>query len=146
MTATRYRTLLALAVLTGVLGWLFIDLRTGGLLSLPYLAPLTAGLIAVFELGLTKVVRDKVRRASTGRQLHPLQIARAVVLARASSATGALLAGLYAGLGLWFFQHNQLRVASDNVVVAIVSVAASALLIVAALLLEHACRTPRQRD
>jgi hypothetical protein len=104
-------------------------------------APAT-GLIALFELGLAKVVRDKIRGRSTHRPMHPLQIARAAVLAKASSATGALLFGLYTGLLLWFLQHSGLRVASANARVAAASAGASLLLVVAALLLERACRTP----
>lgn len=149
MTATRLRTLIALALVTGLLGWLAIDLRTGDLLALPVFAPATAGLIAVFELILAKVVGDKIRGRGRGRgrrQMHPLQIARAAVLAKASSTAGALLTGLYAGLWLWFFQHGELRVASDNGVVAAISVAASVLLVIAAMLLERACRTPPAPD
>ena len=142
MTPTRLRTLLALAVMTGVFGWFIIDVRTGDLLALPYLAPITTGLIALFELGLAKVVADKVRGRSTGRPMHPLQVARALVLAKASSTTGALLVGLYGGLLVWFLQHDGLRVASSNATVAGVSVGASLVLVLAALLLERSCRTP----
>lgn len=146
MTPTRIRTLLGLALLTGVLGWFVLDRSTGDLLSLPVLAPVTAGLIALFELGLARVVRDKVRGRGRGRPMHPLQVARAAVLAKASSATGALLTGLYAGLGLWFLQHDELRVAHEDAVVAGASVGACLLLVLAALLLERACRTPDQPD
>ncbi|MCW2601043.1 MAG: hypothetical protein JWM02_2872 [Frankiales bacterium] len=142
MTPTRLRTLLAMAALTGLFGWFIINLRTGDLLALPYLAPVTAGLIALFELVLAKVVRDKVRGRSTHRPMHPLQVARALVLAKASSATGALLVGLYGGLLVWFVQHDSLRVAASNASVAGASLAASLALVVAALLLERSCRTP----
>jgi hypothetical protein len=131
-----------MAVLTGLFGWFIINLRTGDLLALPYFAPITAGLIAVFELGLARVVRDKIRGRATHRPMHPLQIARAAVLAKASSATGALLFGLYTGLLVWFLQHSGLRVASANARVAAASAGASLFLVVAALLLERACRTP----
>lgn len=146
MTPTRLPNLLGLAVLTGLLGWFVLDQRTGDLLSLPYLAPVTAALIAVFELVLARVVRDKVRGRGRGRPMHPLQVARAAVLAKASSATGALLTGLYSGLGVWFLQHGELRVAHDDAVVAGFSVGACLLLVVAALLLERACRTPEPPD
>lgn len=146
MTPTRLRTLIAVAVLTGFLGYFAIEVRTGDLLSLPWLAPGVAALMAVFELVLAKVVRDKVRGRSTGKPMHPLQVARAAVLAKASSATGALLAGMYAGLGVWFLQHDELRVADDNAVVAGASAAASVFLAITALLLERSCRTPPPPD
>jgi hypothetical protein len=143
VTPTRLRSLVAMAVLTGLFGWFIINLRTGDLLALPYFAPITAGLIAVFELGLAKLVRDKVSGRSTRRPMHPLQVARALVLAKASSATGALLVGLYTGLVVWFLQHSGLRVASANARVAAVSAGASLFLVVAGLMLERACRTPQ---
>jgi hypothetical protein len=143
VTPTRLPVLVALAVLTAVLGSFAINLQTGELLSLPLLAPGVGTLMALFELVLAKVVRDRLRGRSRGRrQMHPFQIARAAVLAKASSTTGALLTGLYAGLWLWFFQHDELRVAADNAVVAALSVGASVLLVLAALVLERMCRTP----
>jgi hypothetical protein len=145
VTPTRLRSLLAMTAMTGLLGWFVIDMRTGDLLSLPYLAPVTATLIALFELGLARVVRDQVRGRSKGRAMHPLQVARALVLAKASSATGALLTGLYGGLLVWFV-HDGLRVARSNATVAAFSVAACLVLVVAALLLERACRTPEPPD
>ncbi len=146
MNATRIPALLGLAVLTAVLGWFTINLRTGDLLSLPYLAPVTAFLIALFEAGLSRVVRDNVSGRSRGRAMHPLQVARALVLAKASSAAGALLAGLYTGLLVWFLQHSGLRIAASNALVAALSVGACVLLTAAALLLERACRTPELPD
>jgi hypothetical protein len=146
VTPTRLRTLVALAVLTGLLGYLAIEVRTGDLLELPWLAPAVAGLMAVFELVLAKVVGDKLRGRSRSKPMHPLQVARAAVLAKASSTTGALLAGLYGGLWTWFLQHGELRLAADNAVVALTSVGASVLLVVAGLLLERVCRTPDLPD
>ena len=146
MTPTRIPVLLGLAILTGVLGWFTINLRTGDLLSLPYLAPVTAFLIALFEAGLSRVVRDKVSGRSRGRAMHPLQMARALVLAKASSTAGALLAGLYTGLLVWFLQHSGLRIAAANALVAALSAGACLLLTGAALLLERSCRTPELPD
>lgn len=143
MTPTRIPVLLALAAFTAVLGWFTINLQTGDLLALPLLAPGVGALMALFELVLAKVVRDKLRGRGRGRrQMHPLQIARAAALAKASSATGAILTGLYGGLWFWFFQHDELRVAADNAFVAALSVGASLLLVAAALVLERVCRTP----
>lgn len=146
MTATRWSNLLGLAVVAGVLGWLLAATRYESL-ALPSYAPITAGLMAVFELGLARVVSQKVRGVVGGRQMHPLQIARAAVLAKASSAGGALLVGFYAGYLLWVAQRtDELRSASHDTVIAGLSAGASALLVVAALLVERACRTPAPPD
>jgi hypothetical protein len=79
--------------------------------------------------------------------MHPLQVARAAALAKASSLAGSLLLGLYAGFFVWLFpRRDQLAAANDDVVVAGLSAGACVLLLVAALLLERACRTPRPPD
>ncbi len=143
MTPTRWQNLLGLAVVAGVLGWVLAATRYESL-ALPSYAPVTAGLMAVFELGLAWVVSQKIRGVGGGRrQMHPLQIARAAALAKASSAGGALLVGFYAGYLLWVLgRTDELRSASHDAVIAGLSLGASLLLVAAALLVERACRTP----
>ncbi|HEU0102592.1 MAG TPA: DUF3180 family protein [Mycobacteriales bacterium] len=147
MTPTRLPTLLLCAAVGALLGYLLGGAVYGDLPPLPLYTPITLGLIAVVELGLAKVVRDRVRSGPRrgGRQLHPLQAARAVALAKASSPTGALLAGLYLGLMLWLLPRDAEQAQSDAAVCALSAVTAL-LLVVAALLLERACRTPRGSD
>jgi hypothetical protein len=139
--------LLALAVGAGVVGWALFATSYSSFVSLPTYAAATAGLLAVFELGLAKVVRDKLRGRRRGRPMHPLQVARAAALAKASSAGGALLTGLYGGF-LAYLLPDAGRNASkgDDAVVATVSAVVSLLLVGAALLLERVCRTPPQPD
>lgn len=146
MTPTRWPNLLGLAVVAGVLGWVLAAVRYESL-ALPSYAPITAGLMALFELGLARVVSQKVRGVGGGRQMHPLQVARAAVLAKASSAGGALLVGFYAGYLLWVVRRtDELRSASHDALIAGLSAGASLLLVVAALLVERACRTPEPPD
>lgn len=147
MRPTTWRTLLPLLGLAGVVGWLLADQVYGSLVKLPGYAPVTAGLIALFELGLAKTVSDQVNHRSKGRGMHPLQVARALALAKASSAAAAVLAGLYAGFFLWTFpRRDQLAAASHDALVSGISAGAAILLLVAALLLERACRTPSARE
>jgi hypothetical protein len=144
---TTWRSLVGLAVVMAGLGWLLADQAYGSLAALPGYAPVTAVVIALFELGLAKVVRDKIRGRHHGRQMHPLQIARAAVLAKASSAAGALLFGLYGGFFAWTFpRRNRLAAAGDDALVAALSAGACLLLLVAALVLERACRAPSPPD
>ena len=133
--------------MTGVLGWLLADRAYGELASLPGYAPVTATVIGLFELGLARVVSQKVRGRSVGKPMHPLQVARAAVLAKASSVTGALLLGFYAGFFAWTFgERDRLAAAEHDALVSGLSAAAALLLVVAALLLERACRTPPPPD
>ena len=146
MTPSRWPTLLGLVMAAGLLGWVVADVAWDNLVALPAAAPITAVVIAVFELGLARVVGRKVRGVSPGKQMHPLQVARAAVLAKASSATGALLFGFYAGFFLWVVRLTEKSAAAHDAWVAGWSALACLGLLVAALLLEKACRTPTLRD
>jgi hypothetical protein len=145
---TSWRTLALLALLTGVGGWLLADQAYGSLVALPSYAPATAVLVAVFELWLAKVVADQINHRSRPRRgLHPLQVARAVALAKASSAAGALLLGFYLGLFAWTFpRRDELAAASHDALISGITAGTAALLVVAALLLERGCRTPPEPD
>jgi hypothetical protein len=136
----------ALVLVAGAIGWVLADVAWDDLVALPPTAPVTAAVIAVFELGLARVISRKVRGVATGRPMHPLQVARAAALAKASSATGALLLGFYAGFFLWVVRLTEKTAATHDAWVAGWSALACLGLLVAALLLERACRTPTPRD
>lgn len=149
MTPTRIGPLVGLAVVAGVLAYLVAAVAYGSIPQLPSGAPITLAVVAVAELVLAKVVRDRVRhrRGADGRPprrpMHPVQVARAAALAKASSPAGAGLLGAYAGLFAWTARRaGSLAAAQDDVVVSGLSVLAAALLVAAALLLERACRVP----
>ena len=144
MRPTSWRALLAAILLAGGLGWVLFAAAYGDLVKLPTYAAVTAGLMAVFELVLARVVSQKVRGLPRGRQMHPIQVARAAALAKASSMAGALLFGLYAGFFTWLLpRSDRLAAANDDALVAGISGAVCLLLCVAGLLLERACRTPK---
>lgn len=152
MTPTRPRTLLALVLAFALLSYLVAVLAYGSLPFLPRYAPVSIVLLALVELTMAKVVRDRVTHRldangrPKGRPLHPMQIARAAVLAKASSAGGAILLGGYGGLLAWTLpRRDEIAATGDDAVVAGISTVASLLLVVAALLLERACRRPDER-
>lgn len=145
MTPTRGRTLLLVGLVTAVVAWLLADAFE--VPALPRSAPLTAGLLALVELAMAKVVRDRLRGRRdergrpVGRPLHPVQVAKAAALAKASSPAGALLAGAYAGVAVWALPDPADGVRADGVV-AVVSALVAVGLVLAALALERACRAP----
>lgn len=150
MRPTRITSLLALALPFAVAGYLAAEFAYGSLPALPIGAPVTLLLLALAELALARVVHDRVlhRRDSEGRlprrPLHPVQVARAAALAKASSPAGAVLAGAYAGLFAWTAPRaDRLAAAADDVVVSGLSALAGLLLVVGGLVLERACRVPR---
>ena len=99
------------------------------------------------EFGLAASSAPRLRgRCRAARRLHPLQVARAAVLAKASSAGGALLVGLLRRAARPRRCRRHRRRRADDRRVAVVALAASLLLVGAALLLERACRTPDDPD
>jgi hypothetical protein len=149
MRPTRPGTLLAVAAVLAVLVYLAAELAYGSLPQPPASAPVTLVLLALAELALAKVVRDRVQRRRDAfgrpprRALHPVQVARAAALAKASSLTGAVVTGVYTGLLAWTAPRaDVLSAAADDAPVAAVTALAGLLLTVSALLLERACRVP----
>jgi len=150
---TRAGPLAALVALFALLAYGLAETAYSSLPRLPGYAPVTLVLLATTELGMARVVRDRLlhRLDRTGRPparpLHPMQVARAAVLAKASSTAGAVLLGAYAGLLAWTLpRRDQLVVAGSDALVAGLSALAALALVVAALVLERACRAPRGPD
>jgi hypothetical protein len=143
---TRIPLLLLASLLAGAFGYLLAETSYSQIPPLPGLAPVSLVLLAVAEAAIASVVRSKIRgRRPTGRPLHALQVARAAVLAKASSLAGALIAGVYGGIFLWTFaRRGDVATYGDDARVSGLSAAASGLVVVAALVLERACRTPEQ--
>jgi hypothetical protein len=144
MRPTRVPALLLALLVAGACGYVLTETAYSSIPPLPVFAPVGLLLLAVVELGMARIIRGKIRRTRPGgRPLHPMQVARGAVLAKASSLGGALVAGLYGGIFLWTFgRRDQLATYSDDARVAGLSALAALLLVVAALLLERACRTP----
>jgi hypothetical protein len=149
VTPTRPAVLAALVVGFGALSYLVAVLAYGSLPVLPRYAPVSIVLLAVVEAGMAKVVRDRLshrldrRGRPRGRPLHPMQVARAAVLAKASSAGGAVLLGLYGGLLAWTLpRRNALAASGSDALIAGLSAAACLGLVLTALVLERACRRP----
>lgn len=153
MRPTRPGTLLAVTAVVALLSYLVVATSYGSLPSPTLGAPVTLGLLALVELALAKVVRDRVQHRLDAhgrpprRALHPVQVARAAALAKASSLTGALVLGAYGALFAWTAPRaDVLAAAADDVVVAGVSALTGLALVVCALLLERACRVPDEPD
>lgn len=148
MRPTSPRSLALLATGFAVLGYLLAE-RTVGRLELPLTAPAALIALAVAEAVLARTVRDRLsgRRTAAGRPvgrpLHPLQVARAAALAKATSPAAAGLLGGYSGLTAWSVpRRSMLPAYAPQPIVAALSALSCLALVIAALLLERACRTP----
>jgi hypothetical protein len=141
---TRPPILLLALLLAAAFGYVLAETSYARLPPLPAPAPVTLGLLAVVEGWMALVVRAKVRGRSGGRPMHPLQVARAAVVAKASSLGGAVVGGGYGGIFLWTFnRRGEIATYGHDAWISGLAAVAGVLLAVAALLLERACRTPK---
>ena len=147
MTATKLRTLLLIALCSGGVGYLLTALIYFELPPLPALAPSGLTVLALLELIGAKAIHDWVTGTGRGGRLNALQVARAVLLAKASSLSGSVLVGIYAGVFAWTFARKDIYAsAGHDALLSGLSALASLLLVVAALVLERSCRTPRLQE
>jgi Protein of unknown function (DUF3180) len=143
MTPTRLRTLVAVAVVCAVLGWLAIRTTFPELPRLPWTpAPLLLVLAAAEAMTGRNLRARILGRRDDGKALAPIAVARAAALAKASSLGGALFAGLAAGWFIYMLGLVNLPVASSNALSTGLILGASVILVAAALYLERCCQAP----
>ncbi|OMH32410.1 DUF3180 domain-containing protein [Tersicoccus sp. Bi-70] len=144
MNGLRVRTLLVVAVVAAVLGWLadVLITRAGGPTPvLPLSSLLTVLLLVAITVGLgLQVLRWRQGRAK--RMINPLLAARTLVLAQATAYTGAVLGGWH--VGVLVEQLGLLALRSDQSVLwfAVAQVAGGAVMVGVGVLVEHFCRIP----
>lgn len=89
-------------------------------------------------------IYDRVHRK--GRGVEPLRAVRWLVLGKASALVGAMVVGAYAGFGVRRQSLVPGPSMTEQELIAFLSAGAAALVVVAALLLERACKTPKGTD
>ncbi|BDI23969.1 DUF3180 domain-containing protein [Herbiconiux sp. L3-i23] len=133
----------ALAGAGGVLAYLLeVGLVAAGRPSFvpPFTFPISlvviAGLVLLFGWPIRQVLRGKSRT-----RLDPFRAMRVVLFAKASVLVGALLGGAAVGVAAHLIGRPVLA-QSDDLVRAVLSVVASAVAVVAGLVVEHWCTLP----
>lgn len=134
-----------------VLGWLLrpVGTRVNGV------AP-TVGWLPVLTLVFVALLLGSVAWATyrslhrRGERIEPHKAVNRLVLAKSCALAGALVGGGYLGYALSWFGVEGPELAQQRMVRSLVGGLAGALIVVASLLLEHACRVhddtdPRQR-
>jgi len=130
--------------------------------GVPASAPLTPAILAVIMLATAlafrarlKAQREAVQRILDGeptppilpgqrapKPLDPLQAARAVMFAKASSMVGAIVSGVYAGYGVFLLGKLDIDVYRNRAIVCGITVACGLALVAASLYLEYILRVP----
>jgi Protein of unknown function (DUF3180) len=146
MRPTRWTTLVAIAVVATAVVWGLLSVWESIIgvvsLTLPWTAPIALGFVAAVLLGVAISLRNRFADEIQRARVNPFFAARAAMFARAGSRTGALIAGAYIGVALFYPPDLDVPARRDRVVVAAVSVLASLAVVAAGLYLERVCRLP----
>jgi hypothetical protein len=147
MTRTRPSILLLLAVLGGAAGW-FLEVAlvaSGQAVAVPSISlgavlALLGVIIVIYAVPVFRVVRGTARKP-----VDPFYATRVVLLAKASSLTGALLGGGTAGI-LVFLLTRSVMPAVGSVSMAVVGTVGAAVLLAGGLIAEKMCTLPPDDD
>ncbi|MGI6874095.1 DUF3180 domain-containing protein [Amycolatopsis sp. 3B14] len=144
MHFTRTRELVIAGLVGLVAAYLLFRFAYGDLPRLPRPVGVTLFVLAVIEVALAFVMRSRVR---SGRLVNAVSAARTVALAKASSLLGAIMLGAWAGIaGALIPRASELAAASSDLRSVAIGAVCAAVLIAAALWLEHCCRTPEDDE
>lgn len=144
---TRFRSLLALFVVGGVLGYAFARVT----IAVNGVAPQIQWSSVVVLLAAAAIVL--VVANSTYRTLHrerrriaAHRAVRYLLIAKASALVGAIVAGGYLGFAVPFVDQLDVRLPQERVLRSVFAALAAVVLAVGGLLLERACRIPKDKD
>ena len=143
MTPTRGRLLIAVAAVSGILGWSvsrLADSVVGRYLPITWTAAGAVWLLALSLLMWTWFVRPKLLRREGSTPLSPHVAARTTALALASSRTGAAVAGGYAGVAIALLGELVAPVARESAIAAGIASLGGLALVAVGLWLESMCR------
>ena len=147
MTRTKPLTLLLLAAL-GVATLWFVETALAASGRAVVIPPFTLAAALVLIGAIIVVMAVPVRRVARGdrtARVDPFYATRVVMLAKASSLSGALLGG--AGLGIvGYLLSRSVLPAVGSVTMAVAAAVSAILLLVAGLVAEHMCSIPPDDD
>jgi Protein of unknown function (DUF3180) len=146
MGPTRKRDLTAATVLVAVVSYLIVVLLYRWFPPITLWTGVSLLAVALAEGGWAFYVRNKISEGEIGDGpgwLHPLAVARSVLIAKASAWVGALVLGWWVGvLGYLLPRRSSLRVAGEDTAGAAVAAVCALVLVAVALWLQHCCKSP----
>jgi Protein of unknown function (DUF3180) len=142
---TRTRTLLLVGVLTAVVTWALLNAVYASLPPLTWTGVPALLIAAGVEAWAGRDLRARISGKRGTRPAPPLFVARIVALAKASSQTAALLAGICAGFMIYLSGRASAPTPRADLIDASVSFGACLVLLAAALFLEYCCRIPQDQ-
>jgi hypothetical protein len=146
MGPTRKRDLTAAAIAAAVAGYLLVAALHRWFPPITVWTGLSLLAMAVGEALWARHVRAKISGGEIGAGpgwLHPLAVARSLVVAKASAWVGALMLGFWVGASTYFVpRRSWLRAAAEDTTGTTVAAVSALALVVAALWLQHCCKSP----
>ncbi len=149
MKPTRYGVLWALALVAAAVSWSLLhvaDSRLPFLPRLPWQVPVALVFLAAGVAVSAGNLRTRLHADMNSRPVDPLAAARMAVLAKASSHSGAVLAGLYFGMAAFFLPSASGDLRRERVLLSGLSALGALTLVAAGLLLESVCRVKPTDD
>lgn len=102
--------------------------------------------VAVALAGWAFLVRARIRDGRIGvgaGRLHPLAVARSVVIAKSSAWMGSVVLGWWLAVVIYLLPRRaSLRVAAEDTAGAVIAALCALALVIAALWLQHCCTSP----
>jgi hypothetical protein len=148
MGPTRKRDLTAAAVVAALIGYLLIVELYRWFPPITVFTGISLLGVAAVEALWGRFVRSKIDDGQIGDSsslLHPLAVARTVMIAKASAWVGAVVLGWWIGVLAYLLpKRGTLRVAGEDTAGSVVAVVSALALIVAALWLQHCCEKPEE--
>jgi Protein of unknown function (DUF3180) len=146
MGPTRKRDLTAAVLGTGLAGYLLVVLFYRWFPPITVWTGFSLLWVGVAEAIWGRHVRAKIDGGEIGDApgwLHPLTVARSLLIAKASAWVGALALGGWIGVLVYLLpRRSWLRVAAEDTVGTAVAALSGLALVAAALWLQHCCRSP----
>jgi hypothetical protein len=148
MGPTRKRDLTAATVVAAILGYLLVILVYRFFPPITVWTGLSLMAVGIAEVAWSLYVRAKIKNGEIGDApgwLHPLAVARGVVIAKASAWVGAVVFGWWLGVLVYLLpRRGSLRVAGEDTAGVAVAAVSALVLVVAALWLQHCCKSPQE--
>ena len=146
MGPTRRRDLTAAVIGAAMLGYLLVLLLYRWFPPITVWTGLSLLAVAVAEALWARYVRIKIADGEIGDAhgwLHPLAVARSVMIAKASAWVGAVVLGWWVGVLVYLLpRRSWLRAAAEDTSGAVVAAVSALALVIAALWLQHCCKSP----
>lgn len=146
MTPIRKRDLAFACLASAVAGYLLVIITYRWFPPITVWTGISLLVVAIAEAVWARQVRAKITGGHIGDgagRLHPLAVARTVVVAQASAWVGAIALGWWVGVLVYLLpRRTSLRVAGEDSAGVSVAAGSALALVIAALWLEHCCRSP----